>query len=76
MSHDANMNPFGARARFATGQGESTIYRLDALEKQDFGNGVKAPNALLYLKLRRALLLQLHKSSVNWLLANNIACAR
>lgn len=45
---------------------------IDALEKQDFGTGVKAPNALLYLKLRRALLLQLHKSSVNWLLANNI----
>jgi hypothetical protein len=45
---------------------------IDALEKQDFGTGVKAPNALLYLKLRRALLLQLHKASVNWFLHNNI----
>lgn len=45
---------------------------IDALEKQDFGSGVRAPNALLYLKLRRALLLQLHKSSVKWLLNNNV----
>ncbi len=45
---------------------------IDALEKQDFGPGVKAPNTLLYLKLRRALLLQLHKSSVNWFMHNNI----
>lgn len=35
------------------------------LEQQDFG-GQPAPNALLYLNLRRALLLQLHKSSVRW----------
>lgn len=48
------------------------VQSIDALEKQDFGADVKAPNALLYLKLRRALLLQLHKSSVNWLLTNNI----
>lgn len=48
------------------------VQSIDALEKQDFGAGIKAPNALLYLKLRRALLLQLHKASVNWLLHNNI----
>jgi hypothetical protein len=45
---------------------------IEALEKQDFGSGVRAPNALLYLKLRRALLLQLHKASVKWFLRNNI----
>jgi hypothetical protein len=45
---------------------------IAALEKQDFGPGRQAPNALLYLKLRRALLLQLHKASVSWFLRNNI----
>ena len=43
-----------------------------ALEQQDFGPGRKAPNALLYLKLRRALLLQLHKASVQWFLRNQV----
>lgn len=45
---------------------------IATLEKQDFGPGRQAPNALLYLNLRRALLLQLHKASVQWFLRNNI----
>ncbi len=40
---------------------------IDVLERQDFGAGHAAPNALLYLMLRRALLLQLHAASVRWL---------
>lgn len=39
---------------------------IEALERQDFGADRKAPNALLYLQLRRALLLQLHKAAVHW----------
>lgn len=39
---------------------------IDALERQDFGSGRHAPNALLYQMLRRALLLQLHAASVQW----------
>ena len=49
---------------------ESTT--LAALEKQDFGTGKTAPTALLYLQLRRALLLQLNKSSVKWFENNNV----
>ena len=44
----------------------------EILEAQDFGTGKTAPNALLYLMLRKALLEQLHKSSVEWLSRNNI----
>ena len=39
---------------------------LDALAKQNFG-GAPVPTALLYLKLRHALLLQLHKTTVKFL---------
>ncbi len=39
---------------------------LNALASQDFG-GAPVPTALLYLKLRHALLLQLHKTTVDWL---------
>ena len=46
---------------------------IAALERQDFGEGKSAPNALLYLQLRRALLLQLHKASVDWFNKHNIA---
>lgn len=46
---------------------------ITALERQDFGPGKVAPNTLLYLELRRALLLQLHKSSVGWFKKHNIA---
>jgi hypothetical protein len=46
---------------------------IDALERQDFGEGRSAPNTLLYLQLRRALLLQLHKSSVDWFNRHHIA---
>lgn len=35
------------------------------MEQQDFG-GKPKPNALLYLNLRRSLLLQLHKAAVRW----------
>ena len=43
-----------------------------ALEKQDFGADKKAPTALLYLQLRRALLLQLNKASVKFFQNNNV----
>lgn len=43
-----------------------------ALEKQDFGPGIKTPSALLYLQLRRSLLLQLSKASVSWFNKNGI----
>jgi hypothetical protein len=42
-----------------------------SLETQDFGPA-KPPTALLYLMARRALLLQLHKASVRWLLRNQV----
>jgi predicted nucleic acid-binding Zn-ribbon protein len=44
---------------------------VEKLEKQDFG-GAPAPTALLYLKLRHALLLQLHKESSRWLINRKI----
>lgn len=43
------------------------IEKVEELELQNFGEGVQPPSALLYMQLRRALLLQLHKSSVKWL---------
>jgi hypothetical protein len=46
---------------------------IAALERQDFGSGKTAPNTLLYLELRRALLLQLHKASVGWFKKHDIA---
>ena len=36
------------------------------LERQDFGAGVAAPNTLLYLMLRKALLEQLHNAAARW----------
>lgn len=42
------------------------------LEKQDFGDGKKAPTALLYMQLRRSLLLELNKASVNWFKKHDI----
>ncbi|MCP4632625.1 MAG: hypothetical protein GY855_06825 [candidate division Zixibacteria bacterium] len=50
----------------------SEASNIDTLEKQDFGADIKAPNALLYLKIRRALLLQLHKSTVHWFRKQNL----
>ncbi len=44
---------------------------VDKLEKQDFGDAA-VPTALLYLQLRNALLLQLHKESSKWLIKRNI----
>ncbi len=44
---------------------------VEKLEKQDFG-GAPVPTALLYLKLRHALLLQLHKESSKWLINRKI----
>jgi len=44
---------------------------IPILEAQNF-EGKPVPNALLYLNLRRALLLQLNKSSVRWLDKNNV----
>jgi len=46
---------------------------IDTLEKQNFGTGKTAPNTLLYLILRRALLLQLHKASTFWFNKNAIS---
>ncbi|HKH59797.1 MAG TPA: hypothetical protein VKA49_03145 [Flavitalea sp.] len=43
-----------------------------ALEKQDFGTDKKAPTALLYMQLRRALLLQLNKASVKFFQNNDV----
>jgi hypothetical protein len=37
------------------------------LERQDFGAGVAAPNALLYLMLRKSLLEQLHSAASHWM---------
>lgn len=37
------------------------------LERQDFGVGVTAPNALLYLMLRKSLLEQLHAATASWM---------
>ncbi len=48
------------------------VQSIATLEQQDFGSGRQAPNTLLYLNLRRALLLQLHKASVKWFLRNNV----
>jgi hypothetical protein len=45
---------------------------VDALERQDFGAGRPAPTALLYMMLRRALLLQLHAAAVKWFANRNV----
>ncbi len=45
---------------------------IAALEKQDFGAGLKAPSALLCMQLRRALLLQIHEATVRWFGKNSI----
>jgi len=42
------------------------------LEQQNFGAGVPAPTALLYLLLRKALLQSLHAGSVNWFLTRAV----
>lgn len=42
-----------------------------ALEKQDFSPG-KVPTALLYMQLRRSLLLELNRASVRWFGKSNI----
>lgn len=44
---------------------------VDKLEKQNFGSSA-VPTALLYLKLRHALLLQLHKESSKWLIKRKV----
>ena len=45
------------------------------LEKQDFGDG-KKETALLYQQLRRALLLQIHKSAVSWFDNNGLTMSQ
>ena len=40
--------------------------KVEVLEEQDFGDGNTQPSALLYMQLRRSLLLQLKKASVGW----------
>ena len=46
---------------------------IEDLEKQYFGKGVAKPNSLLYLMIRQALLLQLHKASVSWMRQHKIS---
>jgi len=45
---------------------------IQDLEQQHFGAGIAAPNSLLYLILRKALLQSLHSSSVSWFNAKAI----
>jgi hypothetical protein len=45
---------------------------VEMLEEQDFGEGKKPPASLLYMQLRRSLLLQLKKASILWFGKNNI----
>jgi hypothetical protein len=50
--------------------------KIDDLEKQDFGQDIAAPNYLLYLMLRNALLLQLHDSTGLFYIINGIPLTR
>jgi hypothetical protein len=43
------------------------------LERQEFGAGIAAPNALLYLMLRKSLLEQLHNVASRWLEGRGIS---
>jgi hypothetical protein len=43
------------------------------LERQDFGPDIKPPTSLLYMQLRRSLLLAIAQASVNWFKGNNIS---
>jgi hypothetical protein len=43
------------------------------LEKQDFGTDIKPPTSLLYMQLRRSLLLAMADASVKWFGRHNIA---
>ena len=45
------------------------------LERQDFGAGIAAPNALLYLMLRKSLLEQLHNADVRWMERRGVSIA-
>jgi hypothetical protein len=45
------------------------------LERQDFGAGVPAPNSLLYLMLRKALLDQLHNAAARWMEDRGVSVA-
>ena len=43
-----------------------------ALERQDFGPDIKPPTSLLFMQLRRSMLLTMADASVNWFKKNNI----
>jgi predicted nucleic acid-binding Zn-ribbon protein len=45
---------------------------IQKLERQDFGTDIKAPTSLLYMQLRRAMLLAIADASVKWFTKNNI----
>ncbi len=45
---------------------------VQKLERQDFGADIKAPTSLLYMQLRRSLLLAIADASVKWYEKNNI----
>jgi hypothetical protein len=45
---------------------------VQQLERQDFGQDITPPSSLLYMQLRRSLLLAVADASVNWFKKNNI----
>lgn len=45
---------------------------VQQLERQDFGQDITPPSSLLYMQLRRSLLLAMADASVNWFKKNNI----
>jgi len=45
---------------------------VEQLERQNFGQDIKAPNSLLYMQLRRSLLLAITDASVNWYGNHNV----
>ena len=72
LSEEALIRPYDAAAHRNYLDWLAEAGSIAALESQDFGPGRQAPGALLYLMLRRALLLQLHKASVRWFQRNNV----
>jgi uncharacterized coiled-coil DUF342 family protein len=45
---------------------------MQKLERQDFGADIKPPTSLLYMQLRRSLLLAIADASVKWFVKNNV----
>ena len=70
LSEENHIRPYAAGNNYLNWLAAATT--PDILEKQDFGAGIPAPNALLYLLLRKALLEQLHNASANWLINRSV----